>query len=292
MRPFLWVFLILAMGMAACNSGEMRLNTPTPGSTQTTPAAAKPEVTVVFFDVGESGDGFLVSTWEGKHLLIDGGRRTSGVVNALQARNVPRIDVLVATNPDADHIGGLIDVLKTIPVGEVWLSGDINTTITFEDFASAVQASKATVRAARQGDLIRLGSLAMPVLNPIEPLFSDRNNNSVALQLVLGKTSFFFTGDMEAKAETRLVQSGLNLNSTILKLGHHGSRTSTSAPFLAAVRPEVAVYQAGADNRYGHPHRETLATLAKAKVKVYGTDKNGAIVITTDGTTYRVETQR
>ena len=247
---------------------------------------------MVFFDVGDAGDGFLVSTREGKHLLVDGGGRNSGIIDALRARKVPRIDVLVATNPDADHIGGLVNVLKAIPVGEVWLSGDTNTTITFEDFLKAVDASKAAVHAARRGDVIHLGPLPVPVLNPSEPMFPDRNNNSVALRVAIGSVSFLFTGDMEAEAEGRLVQSEINLRSTVLKLGHHGSRTSTSAPFLAAVRPEVAVYQAGINNRYGHPHPETLAALAKAGVKVYGTGKNGVIVVITDGDTYEVKTHR
>lgn len=247
---------------------------------------------MVFLDVGESGDGFLVSTWEGKHMLIDGGRRASGVINGLRALNVRRVDVLVATNPDADHIGGLIEVLKQLPVGEAWLSGDTNTTRTFEDFMGALEASGAAVYAARQGDVILLGSLRVAVLNPAEPLFPDRNNNSVALRLAHGAVSFLFTGDMEAEAERRLVESGVDLRATILKLGHHGSSTSTSAPFLDAVRPEVAVYQAGADNRYGHPHRETLALLKEGGVKLYGTGANGVIVITTDGTSYRIETER
>ncbi|MBI4329606.1 MAG: MBL fold metallo-hydrolase [Chloroflexi bacterium] len=284
MKVSLWLLLGLAALLGACTPGGVAPTSP--------PSSTQPQVAVTFFDVGESGDGILVATWEEKYMLIDGGRRNSGVVGALQALQVPRIDVLVATNPDADHIGGLIDVLKTVPVGEVWLSGDTNTTITFEDFLDAVSASQAEVHAARQEDVIRLGSLSAQVVNPSEPLFQSRNDNSVALRLEFGQVSFLFTGDMEAKAEGRLVQSGVNLRATILKLGHHGSRTSTSAPFLAAVQPEVAVYQAGADNRYGHPHPETLALLAAAGVPVYGTGRNGVIVITTDGAGYRIETER
>ncbi len=286
MRPLTVILLFLAIVTAACTLVSTPTPTPTPASLFTQGVA------VVFFDVGESGDGFLVVTGEGKYMLIDGGGRNSGIVSALKVLEVPRIDYVVATNPDADHIGGLIDVLKSFPIGEVWLSGDINTTITFEDFVDAVDASKAQVHEARRGDAIRLGSVTAEVLNPSEPLFSDRNNNSVALRLEYGKVSFLFTGDMEAKAEARLLQSGGNLKSTILKLGHHGSRTSTSAPFLAAVQPEVAVYQAGVDNKYGHPHAETLQALAQAKVKVYGTGANGVIIISTDGTSYQVQTQR
>ena len=284
-RLLLTSLLILVLVVVACSPA--RSSRPT-----NPPSAAKPEVTVVFFDVGDAGDGFLVSTREGKHMLVDGGGRNSGIVGALRARKVSRIDALVATNPDADHIGGLIGVLKAMPVGEVWLSGDTNTTIAFEDFLKAVEASKASVHTARRGDNIRLGSLQVPVLNPAEPMFPDRNNNSVVLRLAIGSVSFLLTGDMEAEAEARLVQSEINLRSTVLKLGHHGSRTSTSAPFLAAVRPEVAVYQAGVNNRYGHPHPETLAALTNASVRVYGTGKNGVIVITTDGKMYQVKTDR
>jgi competence protein ComEC len=284
--------VIYLLAIVACLGGGTGTPNAGPSTQSITQSPLRPEVTVRFFDVGESGDGFLVSTWEGKHMLIDGGRRNSGVVNALQALNVPRIEVLVATNPDADHIGGLIPILKTIPVGEVWLSGDTNTTITFEDFLDAVNNSKAVVHTAHQGDVIRLGSLAMPVINPPEPLFPSRNNNSVALRLEIGTVSFLFTGDMEEAAEERLGQSGAKLKSTILKLGHHGSRTSTSPQFLAAVGPEVAVYQAGAGNRYGHPHAETLGLLTRAGVKTYGTGKNGVITIITDGVAYRVETEK
>lgn len=284
----LGVLLIVAMAVAACAGGSGP--TPTPFPTARPPSGQ--EVVVRFFNVGESGDGFLVSTWEGKHMLIDGGRRTSGVARALQDLNIRRVDVLVATNPDADHIGGLIEVLETIPVGEVILSGDENTTITFEDFIDAVEASEATVRVPLRGDVIQLGSLTAQVLNPSEPRFPDRNNNSVALRMEVGQVSFLFTGDMEKRAEDRLVGSGANLKSTILKLGHHGSRTSTTAPFLAAVQPEIAVYQAGQRNRYGHPHRETLEALARANIQAYGTDKNGVVTIITDGITYRVETER
>jgi competence protein ComEC len=285
--PVSWIWR-LGLGLAAlwllataCTTSQP---TPTPPPGQ--------QVTVTFFDVGESGDGFLVSTWEKKWMLVDGGRRNSGVVNFLKTLNAPRIDVMIATNPDADHIGGLIDVLKALPIGEVWLSGDLNTTITFEDFIDAVQASGATIQAARRGDVIQLGSLSLPVLNPSDPRFSDRNNNSVAVRMDVGKVSFLFTGDMEEPAESRLVASGADLKATVLKLGHHGSRTSTSQRFVSAVQPQVAVYQAGANNRFGHPHAETLTALARGGVTVYGTDRNGVITITTDGNTYKVETER
>ncbi len=108
----------------------------------------------------------------------------------------------------------------------------------------------------------------------------------------VGQVSFLFTGDAEEPAEEEMIASGPGLKSTILKLGHHGSKTSTNPEFLAAVQPEVAVYQAGANNRFGHPHPETLALLDQAGVKVFGTGKNGRVTITTDGKTYKVEAER
>ncbi len=279
------LILVVALAAAACSGSAKPAATPSPDSTQ---------LTVTFFDVGESGDGFLVSTKDGHHMLIDGGRRGSGITELVRKAGVQELDHVIGTNPDADHIGGLIEVLEKLKVRNVWLSGDTNTTITFEDFIDAIDASGAAVHEARRGAVIRLGSYEARVVNPFEPLFSDRNNNSVAVRLQVGKVSFLFTGDMEAQAERRLaaLSSDPPLRATVLKLGHHGSRTSTTEDFLAAVRPEVAIYQAGVNNRFGHPHAEVLARLQAAGVRAYGTGVNGKIVITTDDESYKVQTER
>lgn len=280
---FLLVTLVLSLLFSACKQSAKP--TPLPGGTL---------VTLTFFDVGESGDGFLVSTREGAHMLVDGGRRGSGVTQMLQRLGVKELEHVIGTNPDADHIGGLIEVFQKLRVRNAWLSGDTNTTITFEDYVDAIEASGAEVHEARRGDVLRLGGFTATVVSPFEPMFSDRNNNSVAVRLVVGKVSFLLAGDMEAPAERRLValSSEPPLRSTVLKLGHHGSRTSTSEEFLAAVRPEAAIYQAGANNRFGHPHAEVLARLKAAGVATYGTGANGTIVITTDGERFTVRTER
>ncbi|MBI4336505.1 MAG: MBL fold metallo-hydrolase [Chloroflexi bacterium] len=246
---------------------------------------------VHFVDVGQ-GDGILVRTTEGKVMVIVGGPRRGGFADYLAAQGVQRVDVMVATNPDADHIGGLIAVLQRFPVGEVWLNGQENTTITFEDFVDATASSGANVFAARRGDTIQLGSLPVQVLHPVEPFSSGRNNNSVVVKLTYNEVKFFFAGDMEREAEGDLLRAGLDLKATVLKLAHHGSSTSTSPAFLRAVEPRVAVYQAGKDNPYGHPHRETLAALAAQGVTVYGTDRDGTIVVRTDGKELHVVTER
>lgn len=275
----------LALALVALLGGACSPAAPAPAPT------AGAELAVHFVDVGQ-GDGILVRTPEGKVMVIDGGPRQSGLVAYMRKVGVQQVDVMVGTNADADHIGGLVDVLNAFPVKEVWVSGQPNTTVTFERFVDAVERAKAKGVVARRGDVIRLGGLEAHVLHPVDPLFPDRNNNSVVVRLEFGKVSFLFTGDAERQAEASMLSAGVPLRSTILKLGHHGSRTSSSPQFVAAIRPEVAVYQAGSGNSYGHPHKETLRTLAAAGVRVYGTDTRGTIVVRTDGQTYQVTTER
>ncbi|MBI4286874.1 MAG: MBL fold metallo-hydrolase [Chloroflexi bacterium] len=250
-----------------------------------------PQLRVHFVDVGQ-GDGIWVETWEGKSLIIDGGRRRSGFAAYLSQHRVKEIEALVGTNPDADHIGGLIEVLDSVPVRNVWISGQENTTQTFEDFVDAIARSKAAVHRARRGDRFNLGGIQVDVLHPVDPFFPGRNNNSVVLKLKFGDVSFLFAGDVEKEAEASVIAAGLPLESTVLKLGHHGSRTSTTPPFLTGVRPQVAVYQAGANNQFGHPHPETIQALRAANVRILGTDTYGTIAITTDGKTFTVRTGR
>lgn len=282
---------ILAVAVLALVTGCRQPPVPTPTQAPPPTATPVPQVKVHFVDVGQ-GDGIWVETWDGKNMVIDGGRRRGNFAPYLAQRGVKAVDFLVGTNPDADHIGGLIDVLGSAAVKEVVISGQENTTITFEDFVDAVTRSRPTVHGARRGNQFNLGSLLVEVLHPVEPFFPGRNNNSVVLKLRFGDISFLFAGDAEKEAEASMIAARLPLESTVLKLGHHGSRTSTSPPFLAAVRPQLAVYQAGRGNQFGHPHQETIRALRAAGVRTLGTDVNGTIVITTDGKTFTVQTER
>ncbi len=279
------VAFVLALALVTLLGGACSPAAPPPAPT------AGAELAVHFVDVGQ-GDAILVRTPEGKVMVIDGGPRQSGLVAYMRKVGVQQVDVMVGTNADADHFGGLVDVLNALPVKEVWVSGQPNTTVTFERFVDAVAKSGAKGVTARRGDVIRLGGMEARVLHPVDPLFTDRNNNSVVVRLEFGKVSFLFTGDAERKAEESMLSAGVPLRSTVLKVGHQGSRTSSSPPFIVVIRPEVVVYQAGSGNSYGHPHKETLRTLAAAGVRVYGTDTRGTIVVRTDGQTYQVTTER
>jgi beta-lactamase superfamily II metal-dependent hydrolase len=200
---------------------------------------------------------------------------------------------MVATHPHSDHIGGLIAVLATFQVQQIWYNGENADSATYNEFLAAVQAEGAPVHVGRRGDRIVSGNLTFVVLNP-RTVSGTINNNSIVLSLSYGQVDFLFMGDAEKEAEgAMLMASDIPVPDVeILKVGHHGSRTASSAAFLAATTPEVAVYSAGTGNRYGHPHQETLAALAQIGARVYGTDVNGTITVSTDGQTFVVQTER
>jgi len=265
--------------------------TPTPTLTPTpTGEGPLPQLQVHFIDVGQ-GDAILLDLDE-TEVLIDGGDRSPGVTAYLNDYVNGSLEAMIATHPHADHIGGLIAVLDAFDVEEIWLNGDTSTSETYNDFMDRVNAEGAEVKVAKRGDTIIVDGLTFDVLHPVEPLFDDTNNNSIVLMLSYGNIDFLFSGDAEQEAEASMIAAGVLADIEILKVGHHGSRTASSQAFLNVIQPEVAIYMAGVDNPYGHPHEETLAALKEIGAAVYGTDRNGDIVVTTDGETYTVATAK
>jgi len=237
-------------------------------------------------DVGQ-GDSILLAGPDFT-ILIDTGRQDHNeVVPYLKEIGVKSIDLLVGTHPHADHIGQFPQVLKAFPVKEVWMSGDTNTTKTFEDAIDAVAASGAAYHEPRLGEVYQIGSARIEVLNP-DKLNGDPNVGSVSFRLIFGDIAFMFTGDAEAPTERAVIDSGHDLHAQILKLGHHGSNTSSSLAFLLAVKPELAIWSAGKDNTYGHPSPETIDRLKRLGIKTLGTEIAGTIVVSTDGKTFQV----
>ncbi len=261
-----------------------------PGPTPQPPSPSQPQgnLKVHFIDVGQ-GDAILIDLAD-VEVLIDGGDRSPGVVNYLNAYVDGALEVMVATHTHADHIGGLIDVLVKYDVSEIWLNGDTATSKTYTDFMNLVNAENANVHRAERGNTIQVGTLAFRVLNPKKPLYPDANNNSIVLSLSYGDVDFLFMGDAESEAEGQmLVQSIVPLpDCEILKVGHHGSRTASSSQFLNLVKPDVAVYSCKVGNTYGHPHQETITALNDVGAKIYGTDVCGTVLVSTDGRTYEV----
>jgi competence protein ComEC len=261
---------------------------PTPTITPTPSPTPPLALSVHFIDVGQ-GDAILIDSVD-MDILVDGGRTSASVLAYLQGQGIADLDLLVATHPDADHIGGLADVLAQYQVNEIWVNGDTATSQTYQDFAAAVAAEGATVREPTRGYITEMDGLSIDVLNPTSERTGDSNEDSVVFRLVCGEVSVLLTGDATSDSEASMLAAGLTLDSDVLKVAHHGSRYSTTAPFLAAVTPEDAVISVGAGNAYGHPAQETLDRLATAGATVYRTDQDGTVVLNSDCSTYSITT--
>lgn len=249
---------------------------------------------VHYIDVGQ-GDSTLFQVLDnGKEytLLIDAGDFTGNeVVEYLQANEIDKINVAIGTHPDADHIGQLDRVIEGFAVDEVWLSGNTSNSDTFHRLLEAIDKNNVVYEEPRMGDQFELGPIQIEVLYP-KLISGKANEESISLKLTYDEISFVFTGDAEKKNEIEMIESGANLRADFLHLGHHGSNTSTGERFLQAVKPAVAIYSAGKDNSYGHPHEEVVSLVQNSGIKLYGTDVDGTIVVTTDGKAYTIETKK
>jgi len=247
---------------------------------------------VSFLDVGQ-GDAILIQTPGGQDILIDGGPDPQKI-NLELSKKLPfwdrTIDLVVCTQPHADHVTGLVEVLQRYKVNQVLEPGVSYNSSIYQEWCNLVENKGIEYNIARAGHEIDLGSgIKMEVLNPPEGLFEgtshDVDNNGVVLRLTWDKVSFLFTADIREEAEFELIGQRANLKSTVLKVAHHGSKTSSSQQFLAAVDPEVAVISAGADNPFGHPSPEVVERLIDrlGKDNVYRTDQDGSVELITDG---------
>ncbi|MFQ5761733.1 MAG: ComEC/Rec2 family competence protein [Candidatus Bathyarchaeia archaeon] len=266
---------------------------PTPTVTPTpTPTVTHGNVSVYFIDVGQ-GDSMFIDT-NGKDVLIDGGPGSAGdtVSNYLVSLNITKIDIIVGTHPHEDHIGGLIAVMTVMDVSSVLDNDHEKDTQTYRDYIALAKQRPITI--AVRGLTVQLDDATiMTVLAPRQPLeFTGTNDNSIVVKVEVNDVSFLFTGDAEAEAEASILNAELDVDSDILKVGHHGSRTSTSQAFLDAVSPEIAVISVGEGNRYDHPHQETLDKLAARDIDIYRTDLHGTVIVTTDGASYVVRSER
>ena len=244
------------------------------------------QIMVSFLDVGQ-GDSILVRS-NSHAVLIDGGEHSqrNTVMSYLRNAGVTRLDYVVATHPHSDHIGGLITVLRQKEIGTLLMPDVTHNTITFENFLDAIENNDIRVVFPDVGYSLQAGIIDMTVIAPPAGVTqTNLNNYSIVLRMIHGQTSFLFTGDAERELEQWMVNSGQNLNSNVLKIGHHGSRTSTTEAFLDAVNPIAAVISLGANNPFGHPHPEVIQRLQEAGIPIYRTDKLGTIRMKTDGQT-------
>ena len=244
-----------------------------------------------FIDVGQ-GDSALVQC-DGHYMLVDGGnsKRSSLIYSYLKSRSVSYLDVIVATHPDSDHIGGLSGALNYADAGVALCSATKHDTRAFNSFVKYLNKRGKSITVPKAGDTFMLGSAVVTIVGPIAH-FSESNNNSIVLRIEYGDTSFLLTGDAEYKEENSILDSGQVLQSTVLKVGHHGSEYSTGYRFLREVSPTYAVISCGKDNKYGHPTEAVLSKLRDADVKTYRTDLQGDIICISDGKTVSFSVKR
>lgn len=238
---------------------------------------------VHFIDVGQADSALVLC--DGKSMLIDGGNVADSdeVYSYLEDMQVDYLDYMVCTHGHEDHVGGLSGALNFAKVGTAFAPVTEYNSKAFQNFVKYLKEQGKTITVPKAGDSFSLGSASVTVFGPIGPS-DDPNNTSIVLKVVYGDTSFLFTGDAERTEEQDILDAGYPLKSTVLKVGHHGSDTSTSYPFLREVMPEYGVISVGKGNSYGHPTEETLSRLHDAGVTVYRTDELGHIVCVSDGT--------
>ncbi|MCY9696420.1 MBL fold metallo-hydrolase [Paenibacillus alginolyticus] len=252
--------------------------------TEVTKDETKGELKVHYIDVGQGASQLIIGS-SGKTILIDAGNNDKAtlVVNYLKKQGVSKIDILIGTHPDADHVGGLDAVIDNFEIGKIYMPKVQSNTKTFEDVLLAIQRKGLKVATAKAGLTLDWEmDTNVQMIAPVEQ-YSDTNEMSAVIHLSYGQTSFLFMGDAESKSEQDMISSKVNLRSDVLLVGHHGSNSSSSQAFLDAVKPSYAVIQVGKSNNYGHPTAEVLKRLLDRGIKTYRTDDQGNIIFTTNG---------
>lgn len=250
-------------------------------------AEEKTDMTITFLSVGQ-GDSTLIESG-GKYLLIDGGPTEGGeaLLKYLKSKNITKLDYVIATHPHEDHIGGLLTVFQEIPVDILYMNNVSHTTDTYRNFMNLVWSKGIFRRTPYVGGNFQVGSAKVEFISPKGYYYEIMNNYSIVTKITNGKNSFLLTGDAEALAEEEMLNSGISLKADVLKVPHHSSKTSTTIPFIQAVDPAFSVIELGLNNVYGFPKKQTLGRLANSNV--YRTDKQGNIVMHSDGTNITVD---
>lgn len=270
----LCLLMALIFLLGGCSS--QKTSVPSQGSSETS-------MEVHFLDVGQ-GDSALIRSGD-QTMLIDAGENDQGdvVVSYLKDLGIQKLDYVVGTHPHSDHIGGLDTVINAFDVGTVILPPKEHTSRTFEDVLNAIENKRLTITKPEVGTEYPLGNASFCIIAPNKDYGDDLNNWSVGIQVTDGDCSFLFTGDAEAPAEADMAANGIPLKSDVLKLGHHGSSTSSSPLFLDRVDPDYAVITCGVGNSYGHPHKETMEELDKRGIEVFRTDEQGTVIAYSNG---------
>ena len=256
-----------------------------------TSVSLKENLKIHFIDVGQA-DSILIQQGS-KFMLIDAGNNADGklVKNYLLQEGVKSLDYVIGTHPHEDHIGGLDYVINDFEIGKLYLPKVTSTTKTFQDVVTAMKNKGLKATAPKVGEIFNLGSAKCTILAPNSSEYKGMNNYSIVIKLEFGNNSFLFAGDAEQISEKEMLAKGFDVSAHLLKIGHHGSHSSTTNEFLSKVNPKYAVISSGAGNSYEHPHKETMDKLKNANIPVYRTDELGTIIATSNGQTISFNTK-
>lgn len=251
---------------------------------------------VTFFDVGQ-GDAIFIVAPQSHQILIDGG--PSSIILEKLAKEMPfwdrTIDLIILTHPERDHLAGLLEVLKRYKVENILWTGVVRDTAEFREWQKLIEEEGARIILIPGVKRLTTSGVVLEILYPFEDLegkvLKDSNNTSVISRLTFGNNSFLFVGDAYKSVGKELIEKGIEIDSDILKVGHHGSKTSTSEEFIQSVKPKIAVIPVGKNNNYGHPHQEVLEILNKYGIRVLRTDQDGDIKIVSDSNNLKFKNQ-
>lgn len=244
---------------------------------------------VHFLDVGQ-GDSIFIELPNGKTMLVDAGENYhgQGIIDYVQTIGYHKLDYVVATHPHEDHIGSMPYIVRNFEIGSIYMPDVTANTATFESLLKAIKAKGLRVKNGRTGvHIIKDGELTADIIAPDKPDESNLNNSSIVLLLTFGNVSYLLTGDAETK-ELNAIRA--DMHATVLKAGHHGSKTSTTQTLLKKTSPSVTVISCGKNNDYGHPHAEVLKMLKSVNSSVYRTDRDQTVIVATDGSSLTVST--
>lgn len=273
------IFFVLIFALTSCSINVKTTN----GKYQSASNEYNAKLKIHYIDVGQ-GDSILVQK-NYSNMLIDTGTNdsTDKLVSYLKKQNIKKIDYLILTHPHEDHIGGADAVIKNFSIGKIYMPKVGTSTKTFRDVLMAMKDKGLKANEPELLETFKLGDANCIFYGPIDSKKGDLNTYSIVLKLTYGNTKFLFTGDAQAQNERAMISNGYDLSADVLKLGHHGSRTSTSNEFLDKVNPKYTVVSCGKGNDYGHPHKETVNKLKSRNLPLYRTDESGTIICTSDG---------
>jgi len=290
MRKGRWLMFLMLVAMLIASAGCSTEKVVEQG--QVSSGQEQGTLQVKVLDIGQ-GDAILIRGG-GQTVLVDTGdiETRDKLVAYIKKEGITAIDTVIITHPHADHLGGMLGVLENFKVKQIYDSGQTATTALYRKYLSEVQKQKIPFNLVTAGEEISItNEIKLKFLAPSKPFITESaiNNNSIVAKLTYNQFSMLLTGDAEKESEKSMVKNyAKELKSTVLKAGHHGSNTSSSSGFLKAVGPEAVIISLGANNDYHHPHPSTLKKYVDAQLKVYRTDLDGTVTITSDGKTYKI----